>query len=416
MAFYLFFYTRLLTKLALEIMEPHKPTHALPTEAELVAYEHGAAGHQGLSSNAAGDMIIKPCTQAEIDFYEAAKDHPHFQCHMPIFYGKLEQGSSNAVKAMAPLIEQGVSTPTIVTQIAAGESSAVPPAQDSTVSEPADLKEKKPEDGQSKDWTPSGGKKLSTGLAIALENATTGFKKPNVVDLKLGSRLWDDDAPEEKRQKLDQVASETTSGSLGFRVAGMKIYLGDKIERTEFEVDTTVKDGYKVFGKHYGRNLDEQTVEKALAQFLAGSRIPTTYARNKSWLDNDTATTLAKRLVRELESIEYVLEHEESRMYSASVLIVTEGDQDALQQAMEEETRLAEQEATAPDVGEEDDDDNHNEDSEDDDDDEETLGPRIMQVRLIDFAHARFVPGQGPDQNALRGIRSIITAVKSIVD
>ena len=74
-------------------------------------------------------------------------------------------------------------------------------------------------------WKPSGGKKLETGVAVVLENITAGFTHPNIMDVKLGARLWADDAPASKRRKLDEVSKETTSGSLGFRIAGMKMWI-----------------------------------------------------------------------------------------------------------------------------------------------------------------------------------------------
>ena len=49
------------------------------------------------------------------------------------------------------------------------------------------------------------GKKLATDLHIVLENITNGFKKPNVLDLKLGAQLWDDAAKPAKRARLDEI-------------------------------------------------------------------------------------------------------------------------------------------------------------------------------------------------------------------
>jgi hypothetical protein len=69
-------------------------------------------------------------------------------------------------------------------------------------------------------------KKIVTDLAIVLENVAAGFVRPNIMDVKLGARLWDESAPPTKRARLDKVAAETTSSSLGFRIAGMRIWQG----------------------------------------------------------------------------------------------------------------------------------------------------------------------------------------------
>ena len=48
-------------------------------------------------------------------------------------------------------------------------------------------------------------------------------------------------------------------------------------------------------------------------------------------------------------------------------------------------------------------------------DDEETV-PKLAAVKMIDFAHAFFVPGKGPDENALKGVRSTTTILKRLLD
>src|SRR5690606_27062959 len=66
--------------------------------------------------------------------------------------------------------------------------------------------------------------KHNRNLLIVLENLTAPFHNPTILDLKLGSQLWDEDASLEKRARLDAVANSTTSGSWGYRIAGMKVW------------------------------------------------------------------------------------------------------------------------------------------------------------------------------------------------
>lgn len=267
-----------------------------------------------------------------------------------------------------------------------------------------------------KEWTPSGGAKLSSNLSIVLSNATAGFTKPNVIDLKLGARLWDDDAPLPKRAKLDEVAASSTSGSLGFRVAGMKVFVGD--DEVKREVNTEVHDGYKTYDKFYGRkNVDGGSIGEAFEAFLYSCGLP---PRSAGGIDEDVEREkrkallrkklLVQRMCREISSIEYVLEREESRMYSASVLMVYEGDPDALESVIrykEEGGKLVDAEAVE--LEEADDADEEDEDMEDE---EEAMKQKLNEVVMIDFAHAKWTPGLGPDENMLKGVRSI----KSILD
>jgi hypothetical protein len=91
-------------------------------------------------------------------------------------------------------------------------------------------------------------------------------------------------------------------------------------------------------------------------------------------------------------------------MYSASILMVYEGDEQALEKALQEESasntgNQAQNSEVEPQGIAEDD---------DDDEDEDQPEPKIHDVRLIDFAHAQWTPGQGPDENALQGVRSVL--------
>jgi inositol-polyphosphate multikinase len=303
-------------------------------------------------------------------------------------------------------------------------------------------------------WIPSTGR-INTSQSIVLENVTSGFRRPNVLDVKLGARLWADDAPPAKRAKLDAVSKETTSFSLGFRIAGMKVWVGttetepqnkfsnqsnvrglENSASTEQKDQVTEKDGYRHYNKWYGRSFNDKTVKEGLETFLAGAKAGQT----------DRSKLIACRLVDELGHVQSVLESEESRMYSASILIVYEGDPQALEEALENESKGleikadnsedegSEVEAFDPQhdgsleivelrVGDETVTQNdfnleiHPEciqlaDMGEEDDDEES--PKVHDLRLIDFAHASWTPGQGPDENVLMGVRSLLRIMEDL--
>lgn len=58
---------------------------------------------------------------------------------------------------------------------------------------------------------------------IVLENAAKGFRKPNILDVKLGTVLYDEEAPPEKREKMEKRARHTTSGEAGIRLTGFQV-------------------------------------------------------------------------------------------------------------------------------------------------------------------------------------------------
>ncbi|KAK8161147.1 inositol polyphosphate kinase-domain-containing protein, partial [Phyllosticta citrichinensis] len=322
----------------------------------LTAFENAAAGHDGVLSDPTGALVIKPCTPQEIAFYEsAAAAHPRFARYMPTFMGTLKLG--------------GEATTTTTT---AGSPPTAPAGTAASL--------------QPNDPGPLKGKKLATDTSIVLENAAAGFARPNVLDLKLGARLWDDGTAEAKRARLDKVAAETTSSSLGFRIAGMRVWQGDGVEKKEEEEEEKGElasldpaSGYKTFNKLYGRVFAADTVKQGFRDYLLVPSAGVTPA---------AARETIRRLVADVRGVQAALEAEESRMYSASLLFdgaVVEGGVD----------------------------DGQDVDVQMDDDDEEEE-PKLVTVKLIDFAHARWTPGEGPDENALRGVRAVVILLEEL--
>ncbi|KAJ5159935.1 uncharacterized protein N7482_006939 [Penicillium canariense] len=414
---------------------------------DLVPFDHVAAGHEGVRCTLSGSLIAKPCTRQEIEFYESSALHPEFQEFMPLFFGSLSAAEQQQPLAIAAAQESGA-----VFLPGPGDAPTAPPVLNESASQASNApREEMPSIVAEPTWVPSGGKKLDTGLSIVLENVACGFRRPNVLDVKLGARLWADDAPPTKRNKLDTVAKETTSAVLGYRIAGMKVWTGenDKADEgaltdpyaTKYEGkegakgEVVEKDGYRRYDKWYGRSFNEQSVKQGFETFLAGAKAG----------KEDRSRMIAQRLVEELQHVQQVLESEESRMYSSSVLVVYEGDPEAMEHALEEETKLPErrnQEAEEEELDEEVDIEIPEEtlelvdvhlgdgmpqkainisidpsttqipDLSDDDDEEET--PKVHDLRLIDFAHAQWTPGEGPDENVLMGIRSLIKVFQEL--
>ena len=262
------------------------------------------------------------------------------------------------------------------------------------------------------DWAPSRGDKIDTDLAVILENLAHGFKHPNILDVKLGARLWADDAPAAKRKKLDKVSAETTSGSLGFRIAGMRTYqeIPANVDKAVGQ-DSVTPEGYRVFDKRYGRSFTATNIDEGFGDY---------FLLAKEERASGLIRKVIKRFIGDLKTIEEVIENLESRMYSASLLFVYEGDRQALQEAFTAETSLLhsleDQELGNGSVA------NGNGkvalDEVDDDLDEiaEDMNlPAIQSVKLIDFAHAEWTPGQGSDTNLLHGVRNVIRVLNDIV-
>lgn len=308
----------------------------------LKAFENAAAGHDGVMSDPSGELIIKPCTAAEINFYqETVNEHPDFAEMMPIFMGTLQLGAP----AHAPAAT------------AAHETDEMTQA--------------------TKDQQLLHGVKIATESAIVLENLEHGFKHANVLDLKLGARLYEDGTKPEKAARLDKVAAETTTGSLNFRIAGMKVWNGNSFD---------------IYDKFYGRQFNAENVQDGFGTFFAGLA---------TGLKPESAQELLETILAEITKARHMLEKYESRMYSASVLIVFEGDTSELDVLMGGEPktpRVDERMPTRLEV---------KKSIEDEEDEDGSSAPVAFKVKMIDFAHASWVPGKGKDENVIVGLKNI---------
>ena len=56
---------------------------------------------------------------------------------------------------------------------------------------------------------------------MVLENLTSKFSSPSILDLKVGTRQHGDDIPEAKKRKHMKTVAESTSSTLGVRICGM---------------------------------------------------------------------------------------------------------------------------------------------------------------------------------------------------
>lgn len=64
---------------------------------------------------------------------------------------------------------------------------------------------------------------ITTTHAIVLENLSHRFSKPNILDIKLGTKLYDNEATEEKKARMIKTAKETTSLETGVRLTGFQV-------------------------------------------------------------------------------------------------------------------------------------------------------------------------------------------------
>lgn len=64
---------------------------------------------------------------------------------------------------------------------------------------------------------------LCNSQSIVLENLSHGFLKPNILDIKLGTVLYDETASPEKVERMLKTAKATTSLETGVMLTGFQV-------------------------------------------------------------------------------------------------------------------------------------------------------------------------------------------------
>ncbi|OAX34997.1 SAICAR synthase-like protein [Rhizopogon vinicolor AM-OR11-026] len=257
--------------------------------------------------------------------------------------------------------------------------------------------------------------------SLVLENRSYGFVKPCILDVKLGTVLYDEDAPPDKKARMIKTAHNTTSGETGIRLTGFQVYSNDSPNHI-----TTPKS--------YGKSIKKEQLLEGIEMFFPVSLAPYPSPPNPLETSDPGMSEphpglpplllhrVLTMLEADLEELKAALSNIEMRMIGGSILIVYEGDWVRASKAFSTPsgTGMTEEEE------EEDDDDDEVEveidengqivlesipDEAMDEDEDEKEAP-LCSLSLIDFAHTRLTEGQGADEGVLKGIQTIIDLVR----
>ncbi|KAM6951587.1 inositol polyphosphate multikinase [Aplochiton taeniatus] len=90
-------------------------------------------------------------------------------------------------------------------------------------------------------------------LYLKLEDVTRRFRKPCIMDVKIGQQSYDPFASKEKREQ--ETRKYPLLEEIGFLVLGMRVYKQES-------------NGYVTHDSHYGRGLNKETVKDGLSKFF----------------------------------------------------------------------------------------------------------------------------------------------------
>ena len=177
-------------------------SHTLPPTTPL---SQQVGGHAGVQVTEDESLLLKPALPREIVFYQFVRDITDastglhlLKAWIPKFFGLL----SVEGKLVDPTadIETGVVPVFIPTPTLEGTST------------PGDIND-------NNDTAP-----LSIpAQTLVLQNLLHGYRKPCVLDVKLGTVLYDEDASEEKKARMIQKAAKSTTLQTGMRLTGFQV-------------------------------------------------------------------------------------------------------------------------------------------------------------------------------------------------
>ncbi|TFL07905.1 hypothetical protein BDV98DRAFT_521135 [Pterulicium gracile] len=285
-------------------------------------------GHSGVMASEDGSLLMKPALPLELAFYQT------------------ELIQNPALQGLRPFVPKFYGTLRLEGQAGEGGIMEVKPV---------------PEEGMPKE-------------SLVLENLSHRFTKPNILDIKLGTILHDDDAPPEKAERMTNTAKNTTSFETGVRLTGFQVY--DNTTGTAINTP-----------KSYGKSIKRTDLPSGIARFFPCSH-------PAEGLPRSTLLPILQGIKENVEEIRDAVKGVEIRMVATSLLIMYEGD-----------VEKAGEGVRYMDMDEDEDVPEEKEEDDSDDDDEEEEGSKWpFVVKLIDFAHTKHVPGQGPDEGFLKGV------------
>jgi len=145
-------------------------------------------------------------------------------------------------------------------------------------------------------------KELNDKKYIVIEDLTHGFKKPCILDVKIGKQSYGEDASEEKKASMEAKDKKSTTWTLGARITAMKVFRHD--------INDYIKKG-----KAEGKDVTAENFGSALSEYFHNGK------------------ELRKSLIPKfLEKIYKIKEWAESqsdlRIYSSSILFVYDADEE----------------------------------------------------------------------------------------
>ncbi|KAL6497150.1 inositol polyphosphate multikinase [Orobanche gracilis] len=131
-------------------------------------------------------------------------------------------------------------------------------------------------------------------LHLVLQDLTFNRVDPSIMDVKIGSRTWAPQAPEDYINKCLKKDRESTSVSLGFRLSGLQVFENKTSgfwKPGKMEVKCLTDDGIRLYLKRYvSSNVLDSKPDCAFASVVYGGStgILSQLLELKAWFEDQT--------------------------------------------------------------------------------------------------------------------------------
>lgn len=141
---------------------------------------------------------------------------------------------------------------------------------------------------------------INNGVGVELIDLTEPFVKPCVIDIKMGTKTWDEESSDAKRQRASGKDALSTTASLGFRICGSHVF-------------DCVENSYRNLPKDEALLISAQEMPQALCDYF--------------WNGQELRSEWLSPLLEQLAQVQKWFEQNDSLIFTASsLLLIYEGD------------------------------------------------------------------------------------------
>ncbi|CED83975.1 Inositol polyphosphate multikinase, component of the ARGR transcription regulatory complex [Phaffia rhodozyma] len=239
-------------------------------------------GHPTIHFSPDNSLLFKPTNAQEIEFYQALTTRPELtrlRWFTPEFLGTLR-------------LEGGIPQDKEKKEVPADEPVVSDKADDSAEIGQHDVKSL----ALGEETSETRAQAVRSTESVVLTNLTQAFTHPSVLDVKLGTVLYDEHASPEKKARMEKAAQDTTSGSCGIRLVGFSNW--DPSNQTSIMTD-----------KAFGKALTPETLPSGIARFF-----PLKTSSSTSGLSSSLLLEVLQNIHLDLTTIHSILLETEARL------------------------------------------------------------------------------------------------------